>query len=284
MAAVIDLLLLDDRLRADIPVDLDDLETTGRFNNKVYYHRTVKFNSSDPRSFFVNYLRYSVNEAAQWVYYVRDARDQRVAPTFKWVVKRTPREGAGYRELVAIMTLATGNTYSQHMSRVSAILFLSNSDNWVYSFYFIWRYEGTSVPQLLLRDDIPSDTWTRRDDWLSWLSDGAVTEKFYNELMLAVEYQYSCGIINLDYKLRNVIYHPRMHRFVCIDVSKVYFRQFDDNTETKFAVIDDMPAQLNLATSLSVAKLMALVQIKSTLPRGMHARWQQKIDEATGLV
>lgn len=232
----------------------------------AYFHRRTIQTIATPRDFFANHLHYTSQQITQWVYILDNNRDQRVAQTYKWIVKQVPYSKSGRRENRAIMMLA--NAKSNHVSRVSAIIRLENRRGYV----FIWRYEGTSVPQLLNKRNVDRDypSNSSRD---RWLGHGAVVNKLWTELHNAVHHQHERGIINVDYYLRNILYHPKKQIFVVIDMSKVYFRYIDG------IVAANSKTNLTPNTTVAQAQRLAMIQIKPSLPTEMQEKWQLKINE-----
>jgi hypothetical protein len=138
-----------------------------------------------------------------------------------------------------------------------------------------WRHEGVSI-NVLNGSDIATLEW---HDWQLWLQRSDVFTELVDTIDEVVAYLLTNGVIQRDWKLRNIMWNRGEQRFVVIDfgnVTALYAGALHESPIGLFA--DGRMVDFTYMTPLCVLQYAALCQLKTSLPPPVQARMQQIIN------
>lgn len=125
--------------------------------------------------------------------------------------------------------------------------------------YILWRYEGTSVG--LLPPEYIGGSANERGFWRRWFGNPNTIDAFIRFVDETVRGLWQVGVMQNDWKLRNIIYNPSTGKFTLIDLGKVTLVYLGESeARGAFRVHSGSPESVPMA--------LALWQLHRQIPDG----------------
>jgi hypothetical protein len=127
----------------------------------------------------------------------------------------------------------------------------------------------------LTAEDIPA----RHNSYASWLAAGDRFVDLVEVILRTVKNLQRNGLIHLDWKLRNITWHPIERRFVVIDFGETIRTYAGERKRTIAPIFGGDKPEFDRFTPLHVLQYAALKQLKSSLPSELRPRLTAILDQ-----